>query len=54
MDVKDLRLTPEEWRSLLIRYGIPATSLTGKGPGVPYVVLACRATIQMRDARQTG
>jgi putative DNA primase/helicase len=35
MDVKDLRLSPEEWRSLLIRYGIPASSLTGKGAPCP-------------------
>lgn len=35
MDVKDLRLSPEEWRSLLVRYGIPASSLTGKGAPCP-------------------
>ena len=35
MDGKDLRLSPEEWRSLLVRYGIPASSLTGKGAPCP-------------------
>jgi putative DNA primase/helicase len=35
MDVKDLRLSPEEWRSLLVRYGISENSLTGKGAPCP-------------------
>jgi putative DNA primase/helicase len=35
MNVKDLKLSPEQWVALLQKYGVPATSLTGKGAPCP-------------------
>ncbi|MDR5826020.1 primase-helicase zinc-binding domain-containing protein [Caballeronia sp. LZ043] len=35
MNVKDIKLSPEQWVALLQKYGIPATSLTGKGTPCP-------------------
>ncbi|XUW93253.1 zinc-binding protein (plasmid) [Burkholderia sp. M6-3] len=35
MNVKDLKLSPEQWVALLQKYGVPATSLTGKGSPCP-------------------
>ncbi|VVD31300.1 DUF7146 domain-containing protein [Paraburkholderia dioscoreae] len=35
MNVKDLKLSPEQWLALLQKYGVPATSLTGKGAPCP-------------------
>jgi putative DNA primase/helicase len=35
MNVKDVNLSPEQWIALLQKYGVPATSLTGKGASCP-------------------
>ncbi|MFL9876495.1 DUF7146 domain-containing protein [Paraburkholderia megapolitana] len=35
MNVKDLNLTPEQWLSLLRRYDVPESSLTGRGAPCP-------------------
>jgi putative DNA primase/helicase len=35
MNVKDLKLSPEQWVALLQKYGVPASSLTGKGSPCP-------------------
>jgi len=35
MNVKDVKLSPEQWVALLQRYGVPASSLTGKGAPCP-------------------
>jgi putative DNA primase/helicase len=35
MNVKDVKLSPEQWVALLQRYGVSATSLTGKGAPCP-------------------
>jgi putative DNA primase/helicase len=51
MDVKDLHLSPEEWRSLLIRYGIPESSLTGKGAPCPICNGTDRFTFDNKKGR---
>ncbi|MBU6486224.1 MAG: zinc-binding protein [Burkholderiales bacterium] len=35
MNAKDLKLTPDQWLSLLLKYGVPASSLTGKAAPCP-------------------
>ncbi|WP_321794620.1 primase-helicase zinc-binding domain-containing protein [Caballeronia sp. J97] len=35
MNVKDIKLSPEQWVALLQKYGVPASSLTGKGAPCP-------------------
>lgn len=35
MNVKNVRLSPEQWVALLQKYGVPASSLTGKGSPCP-------------------
>ena len=35
MNVKDVKLSPEQWVALLQKYGVPASSLTGKGAPCP-------------------
>lgn len=35
MNVKDIKLSPEQWLALLQKYGVPASSLTGKGAPCP-------------------
>ena len=35
MNVKDIKLSPEQWLALLQRYGVPASSLNGKGAPCP-------------------
>src|SRR6478752_757930 len=35
MNVKDIKLAPEQWVALLQKYGVPASSLTGKGAPCP-------------------
>ncbi|TCK32499.1 putative DNA primase/helicase [Paraburkholderia sp. BL8N3] len=35
MNVKDIKFSPEQWVALLQKYGVPATSLTGKGAPCP-------------------
>jgi putative DNA primase/helicase len=35
MNAKDQKLSPEQWLALLQRYGVPATSLTGKAAPCP-------------------
>ncbi|EIN00057.1 P4 alpha zinc-binding domain protein [Paraburkholderia hospita] len=35
MNVKDVKLSPEQWVALLQKYGVPASSLTGKGSPCP-------------------
>lgn len=35
MNVKDVKLSPEQWVALLQKFGVPASSLTGKGAPCP-------------------
>ncbi|MFM0136410.1 primase-helicase zinc-binding domain-containing protein [Caballeronia sp. Lep1P3] len=35
MNIKDIKLSPEQWVALLQKYGVPASSLTGKGAPCP-------------------
>jgi putative DNA primase/helicase len=35
MNVKNVKLSPEQWVALLQKYGVPASSLTGKGSPCP-------------------
>jgi putative DNA primase/helicase len=35
MNVKSLRLSPEQWVTLLLKYGVPQSSLTGKSGSCP-------------------
>ena len=37
MNVRTVKLSPEQWVALLQKYGVPASSLTGKGCSVSHL-----------------
>lgn len=51
MNVKDIKLSPEQWVALLQRYGVPASSLTGKGAPCPICGGNDRFTYDNRHGR---
>ena len=51
MNVKDLKLTPDQWVSLLLKYGVPASALTGKAAPCPMCSGTDRFTYDNRRGR---